>query len=56
MSVTDYCTWDALALDSFGDDGKWLVARLTHHLTQLLHTVAVHNDGVPAGKTEEIKL
>lgn len=51
MCVTDYCTWDALALDSLGDDGKWLVARLTEHLTQLLHTVAVHNDGMPAGKT-----
>lgn len=52
----DFCTWDAFAFDSLGDDCKRLVAGLTQHLTQLLHTVAIHNDGVPAGKTEEIKL
>lgn len=28
------------------------MAGLTQHLTQLLHAVAVHNDGVPAAKTE----
>lgn len=56
MSAPDYCTWDALALGSLGDDGKWLMAGLTQHLTQLLHTVAVHNDGMPAGETEEVKL
>lgn len=50
--MCDYCTWDASALDSLGDDSKWLVTRLTQHLAELLHTVAVHNDGMPAGKTE----
>lgn len=50
------CTWHALALDGLGDDGQWLVAGLTQHLTQLLHTVAVHNDRLPAGTTQEITL
>lgn len=46
------CTWDAFALDGLGDDGQWLVARLTQHLAQLLHTVAVHDDGLPAAITQ----
>lgn len=41
-------TWDAFSLDRLGDDGERLVARLTQHLTELLHTVAVHNDGLPS--------
>ena len=56
VCVPECCTWDALALDSLGDDGEGLVAGLTQHLAQLLHTVAVHNDGMPAGKTEEVEL
>lgn len=51
----DSHTWDALALDSPGDDGERLMAGLTQHLTQLLHAVAVHDDGVPAVKTEEAR-
>jgi len=51
--VPVHCTWDALALDSLGNDGKWLMAGLTQHFAQLLHTVAVHNDGLPAGKSEK---
>lgn len=31
------------------------MAGLTQHLTQLLHAVAVHDDGVPAAKTEEAR-
>lgn len=31
------------------------MAGLTQHLTQLLHAVAVYNDGVPAAKTEEAR-
>lgn len=53
--VTHYYTWDSLALDGLGDDGEWLVAGLTQHLTQFLHTVAVHDDCMPAGKTQEMK-
>ena len=29
MRVPECCTWDALALDSLGDDGEGLVAGLT---------------------------
>lgn len=50
------CTWDALALDGPGDDGERLMSGLAQRLTQLLHTVAVHNDGVPAAKTQEASL
>lgn len=46
------CTWDAFALDGLSDDGQWLVPRLTQHLAQLLHTVAVHDDGLPAALTQ----
>lgn len=51
--VVCVCTWDALALDGLSDDGQWLVARLTQHLAQLLHTVAVHDDGLPAAITQQ---
>lgn len=54
--MTDYCTWDAFALNGLGDDGERLVAGLTQDLTQLLHTVSVHNDGMPAAKTGKIQL
>lgn len=47
------CTWDPFALDGLGDDGQWLVARLTQHLAQLLHTVAVHDDGLPTAMTQD---
>lgn len=50
--VVCVCTWDAFALDGLSDDGQWLVARLTQHLAQLLHTVAVHDDGLPAATTQ----
>lgn len=50
--VVGVCTWDAFALDGLGDDGQWLVARLTQHLAQLLHAVAVHDDGLPAAITQ----
>lgn len=50
--VVCVCTWDAFALDGLSDDGQWLVARLTQHLAQLLHTVAVHDDGLPAAITQ----
>lgn len=50
---TGFCTWDALALDGPGDDGQRLVSGLAQRLAQLLHAVAVHDDGVPAAKTQE---
>lgn len=50
--VVCVCTWDAFALDGLSDDGQWLVAWLTQHLAQLLHTVAVHDDGLPAATTQ----
>lgn len=49
VRILDLGTWDALALDRLGDDGQRLVAGLTQHFTQLLHAVAVHDDGLPAG-------
>lgn len=51
-----FCTWDALALDGPGDDGERLMSGLAQRLTQLLHAVAVHYDGVPAAKTQEARL
>lgn len=56
MRVVCVCTWDAFALDGLGDDGQRLVARLTQHLAQLLHAVAVHDDGLPAAITKHTAL
>ena len=47
-------TWDALALDGLGDDGSGLVACLGQSLTQLLHAVPVHHDGIPAAHTDNV--
>lgn len=46
-------TWDPPALEGLGDDGRRLVLGLAKGLAQLLHTVSVHDDGVPAGDREE---
>lgn len=54
--ITQYncnCTRYAFALESLGNDGEWLVAWLTQHLTQLLHTVAVHDHRLPAEKSQQ---
>lgn len=56
VAIMNPRTWDALALDGPGDDGERLMAGLTQHLAQLLHAVAVHDDGVPAAETEEERL
>jgi len=44
-------TWDAFALDGLGQDGGGLVAGLAQGLAQLLHAVAVYDDGMPAAHT-----
>lgn len=41
-------TWNAFALDGFSNDGGGLMAWLAQSLAKLLHTVSVHNDGMPA--------
>ena len=41
-------TWNAFALDGFSDDGSGLMTWLAQSLAKLLHTVSVHNDGMPA--------
>lgn len=42
-------TCDPSALEGLGDDGCGLVLGLAKGLAELLHTVSVHDDGVPAG-------
>lgn len=44
-------TRNAFALNGLGNDGSGLVAWLAHGFTQLLHTVAIHNDGMPPENT-----
>lgn len=44
-------TWDALALDGPGDDGRWLVTWLGQSLAQFLHAMPIHNDGIPTAHT-----
>lgn len=51
--VTPCCTWDPFALDGFGDDGERLETRLTQDFTQLLHTVAIHDDSLPPATTRK---
>lgn len=45
-------TWNAFALDGFSDDCSGLVAWLAQSLAKLLHTVSIHNDGMPSKHTE----
>lgn len=46
-------TWNAFPLYGPGYDGDWLLAGLVQNLTELLHTVAVHNHGPPAERNAE---
>lgn len=46
----DACTitGNAFPLDGFSNDGCGLMARLTQGFAELLHTVSIHDDGMPA--------
>lgn len=45
-------TWNAFALDSFGNDGSRLMACVAQGLAELLHAVSIHNDSVPTRRTK----
>lgn len=45
-------TWNAFALDSFGNDGSRLMACMAQSLAELLHAVSIHNDSVPTRRTK----
>lgn len=54
MIVVFIFTWNAFSLYGPGYDCDWLMAGLIQNLTELLHTVAIHNHGMPAERNTDI--